>query len=253
MCACLQAAAGAAADPERGAAHTLRDRPEGATGGCSCAARRAQTDGGDRGEPSGLPACACLPASQPACCKPEGHSRGEGNGRAARCFCYFHEEQGLHQVARGQITNSTANACSLSACLPAERAHHWRQLCSGPAQRHLAAGGGAGRWRAWQQPQQYSLVLRFGRQLGSKPHGRCSTHNAGSLHVTCLCFHPSLSFPVQADVSDLLLKEMVQLCSAEGEEAALPQLILGQFRWWVRRRTLCARPPAALQKPLLCC
>ncbi|PRW44427.1 Fanconi anemia group D2-like protein [Chlorella sorokiniana] len=37
--------------------------------------------------------------------------------------------------------------------------------------------------------------------------------------------------PLQADVSRLLLERLPEFCDAEGEEAPLPQLILGQFRW----------------------
>ena len=42
----------------------------------------------------------------------------------------------------------------------------------------------------------------------------------------------------QADVSRLLLERLPEFCEAEGEEAPLPQLILGQFRWWARLRGL---------------
>ena len=68
----------------------------------------------------------------------------------------------------------------------------------------------------------------------------CSTHEAGSLRVTCFIYRPLLT-GVQADVSELLLERLAMLCNVEGEEAALPQLILGQFRWWVRH-TLCPLP-----------
>lgn len=41
--------------------------------------------------------------------------------------------------------------------------------------------------------------------------------------------------PLQADVSRLLLERLPEFCGDEGgeggEEAPLPQLILGQFRW----------------------
>lgn len=38
----------------------------------------------------------------------------------------------------------------------------------------------------------------------------------------------------QANVSQMLLERLPEFCDAQGEEAPLPQLILGQFRWWVQ-------------------
>lgn len=38
---------------------------------------------------------------------------------------------------------------------------------------------------------------------------------------------------LQADLSRLLLERLPEFCDAQGEEAPLPQLILGQFRWCV--------------------
>lgn len=37
--------------------------------------------------------------------------------------------------------------------------------------------------------------------------------------------------PLQANVSQMLLERLPEFCDAQGEEAPLPQLILGQFRW----------------------
>lgn len=39
---------------------------------------------------------------------------------------------------------------------------------------------------------------------------------------------------LQADVSRALLQRLPEFGDAEGEEAPLPALILGQFRWWGR-------------------
>jgi len=40
-----------------------------------------------------------------------------------------------------------------------------------------------------------------------------------------------LAWHWQADVSSLLLEKLPMLVEEGGEEAAIPQLILGQFRW----------------------
>lgn len=37
----------------------------------------------------------------------------------------------------------------------------------------------------------------------------------------------------QADVAQMLLERLPEFCDPQGEEAQLPQLILGQLRWWV--------------------
>ena len=59
---------------------------------------------------------------------------------------------------------------------------------------------------------------------------------------------PSFLGWVQADLARLLLERLPEICDAEGEEAPVPQLILGQFRWWVlapcRLLPLCGCWPA---------
>ena len=40
--------------------------------------------------------------------------------------------------------------------------------------------------------------------------------------------------PIQPEVARLLVERLASSCEPDaGDEAGLPQLILGQFRWWV--------------------
>lgn len=71
---------------------------------------------------------------------------------------------------------------------------------------------------------------------------RCLS-SSGPIATPCCCLSAQPPLPAypptllrslcQADVSGMLLERVAEFVGAEGEEAPLPQLILGQFRWWV--------------------